>query len=34
MTADAIAQTYMAILNQLKVAWNWQIEIRSKVERF
>lgn len=34
MTADAIAQTYMAILNQPKAAWTWEIEIRSKDERF
>jgi hypothetical protein len=32
--ADAIAQTYMAILNQPKAAWTWEIEIRSKDERF
>jgi NAD(P)-dependent dehydrogenase (short-subunit alcohol dehydrogenase family) len=34
MTADAIAQTYMAILNQPKAAWTWEIEIRSKNEKF
>ena len=34
MTADAIAQTYMAILNQPKAAWTWEIEIRSKDEKF
>ena len=34
MTADAIAKTYMAILNQPKAAWTWEIELRSKDERF
>jgi short-subunit dehydrogenase len=34
MTADAIAKTYMAILNQPKAAWTWEIEIRSKDEHF
>lgn len=34
MTADAIAQTYMAILNQPRAAWTWEIEIRSKDEKF
>ena len=34
MTADAIAKTYMAILNQPKAAWSWEIEIRSKDEHF
>ena len=34
MTADAIAQTYMAILNQPKAAWTWELEIRSKNETF
>jgi NAD(P)-dependent dehydrogenase (short-subunit alcohol dehydrogenase family) len=34
MTAIAIAQTYMAILNQPKAAWTWEIEIRSKDEHF
>jgi len=34
MTADAIAQTYMAMLNQPKAAWTWEIEIRSKDEKF
>lgn len=34
MTADAIAQTYMAILNQPKAAWTWEIEIRAKDENF
>ena len=34
MTAQAIAKTYMAILNQPKAAWTWEIEIRSKDEHF
>ena len=34
MTADAIAKTYLAILMQSKAAWTWEIEIRSKDERF
>ena len=34
MTADASAKTYMAILNQPKAAWTWEIEIRSKDEHF
>ena len=34
ITADAIAQTYMAILNQPKAAWTCEIEIRSKDEKF
>ncbi len=34
MTADAIAQTYMAILHQPKAAWTWEVEIRSKDEKF
>ena len=34
MTAEAIAKTYMAILNQPKAAWTWEIEIRSKDEHF
>lgn len=34
MTAEAIAQTYMAILNQPKAAWTWEIEIRAKDEKF
>ena len=34
MTADAIAQTYLAILNQPKAAWTWELELRSKNETF
>lgn len=34
MTADAIAKTYMAVLNQPKGAWSWEIELRSKDETF
>lgn len=34
LTADAIAKTYMAILNQPKGAWTWEIELRSKDENF
>lgn len=31
---DAIAQTYMAILNQPRSAWSWEIELRPWVENF
>ncbi|MDH3580537.1 MAG: SDR family NAD(P)-dependent oxidoreductase [Hyphomicrobiales bacterium] len=31
---DAIAQTYMAILNQPRSAWSWEIEVRPWVETF
>lgn len=34
LTADSIAKTYMAILNQPKGAWTWEIELRSKDENF
>jgi NAD(P)-dependent dehydrogenase (short-subunit alcohol dehydrogenase family) len=34
MTADAISETYMAILNQPKAAWTWEIELRGKDEKF
>jgi len=34
MTAEAIAKTYIAILNQPKAAWTWEIELRSKDEHF
>ena len=34
MTADAIAKTYMAVLNQPKGAWSWEVELRSKDETF
>ncbi|MDA7946563.1 MAG: SDR family NAD(P)-dependent oxidoreductase [Hyphomicrobiaceae bacterium] len=31
---DAIAQTYMAILNQPRSAWTWEVELRPWVESF
>jgi len=31
---DAIAQTYMAVLNQHRSAWSWEVEIRPWVETF
>lgn len=31
---DAIAQSYMAILNQPRSAWSWEIELRPWVEKF
>ncbi|MEM8745033.1 MAG: SDR family NAD(P)-dependent oxidoreductase, partial [Pseudomonadota bacterium] len=31
---DAIAQTYMAILNQPRSAWSWEVELRPWVENF
>lgn len=31
---DAIAQSYMAILNQPRSAWSWEIELRPWVENF
>ena len=31
---DAIAQSYMAILNQPRSAWSWEIELRPWVETF
>lgn len=31
---DAIAHTYMAILNQPRSAWSWEIEVRPWVETF
>ncbi len=31
---DAIAQTYMAILDQPRSAWTWEVELRPWVERF
>ena len=31
---DAIAHTYMAVLNQPRSAWSWEIEVRPWVERF
>lgn len=34
LEADAIAQTYMAILNQPRSAWSWEIEMRPWVEKF
>jgi NAD(P)-dependent dehydrogenase (short-subunit alcohol dehydrogenase family) len=33
-SAEAISKTYMAILNQPKAAWSWEIELRSKDEHF
>jgi NAD(P)-dependent dehydrogenase (short-subunit alcohol dehydrogenase family) len=31
---DAIAQSYVAVLNQPRSAWSWEIELRPWVERF
>ena len=31
---DAIAATYMAVLNQPRSAWTWEVELRPWVERF
>jgi hypothetical protein len=31
---DALAQTYLAILDQPRSAWTWEIERRPWVERF
>ncbi len=31
---DAIAQTYMATLDQPRSAWTWEVELRPWVERF
>lgn len=31
---DAIAQTYMAVLNQPRSAWTWEVELRPWVETF
>ncbi|OUL31169.1 oxidoreductase [Nostoc sp. RF31YmG] len=31
---DAIAQTYLSILNQPRSAWTWEVELRPWVERF
>ena len=34
LEADAIAQTYMDVLNQHRSAWSWEIELRPWVETF
>lgn len=34
MSADAIAKSYMAVLNQPSAAWSWELELRSKDESF
>jgi len=31
---DAIAQSYLAVLNQPRSAWSWEIEVRPWVEKF
>jgi NAD(P)-dependent dehydrogenase (short-subunit alcohol dehydrogenase family) len=31
---DAIAATYLAVLNQPRSAWTWEVELRPWVERF
>lgn len=31
---DAIAQTYMAVLEQPRSAWTWEVELRPWVEKF
>ena len=33
-TADAIATSYMLALAQPKGAWSWEMELRSKDEKF
>jgi len=33
-TADAIAESYFLALQQPKGAWSWEIELRSKDEKF
>ena len=33
-TADSIAQSYVAVLAQPPGAWSWEIELRSKDEKF
>lgn len=34
LDADAIAQTYMDVLNQQRSAWSWEIEVRPWIETF
>ena len=34
LEADAIAQTYMDLLNQQRSAWSWEIEVRPWIETF
>lgn len=34
LEADAIADTYMAILKQHRSAWSWEVEVRPWVETF
>jgi hypothetical protein len=31
---DAIAATYLAVLDQPRSAWTWEVELRPWVERF
>ena len=31
---DAIAQTYLHVLQQDRSAWTWEVELRPWVERF
>ena len=31
---DAIAETYLALIDQPRSAWSWEIELRPFVERF
>jgi hypothetical protein len=31
---DAIARTYVAVLDQPRSAWTWEVELRPWVERF
>jgi NAD(P)-dependent dehydrogenase (short-subunit alcohol dehydrogenase family) len=31
---DAIAQSYVAVLNQPRSAWSWEVEVRPWVEKF
>jgi NAD(P)-dependent dehydrogenase (short-subunit alcohol dehydrogenase family) len=34
LDSDAIAQTYLHVLNQPRSAWTWEIELRPWVEKF
>jgi NAD(P)-dependent dehydrogenase (short-subunit alcohol dehydrogenase family) len=31
---DGVAQSYIAVLNQPRSAWSWEVELRPWVERF
>ena len=34
LSPEAIAETYMHVLNQPRSAWSWEVEVRPWVERF